>query len=294
MANAVAAPNPYGYGFVELSPTVVYRAPPDNIKPSGASITKEPSLILLASWMDASPRHVAKYTTGYQKLFPSSRVLVITTSTLHFLVQSTAQRIKDLEPALDILKSLEPSEKVLLHSFSNGGAAATWLLAKTHRARTGHALPISKAIFDSAPGTQGYAGSLAAFSVNLPKNPIVRGIGSIMLRILLGVWFSYVYLSGSENIVDTVRKGLNDADLFPTTAVRLYVYSVADKLIHWQDVEAHARDAEAKGYKIQKVKYLDSAHAAHLLLDEKRYWSAVTGLWDSEYLSSPGSIVVAW
>ena len=108
------------------------------------------------------------------------------------------------------------------------------------------------------------------------------------------MWFGYMYLSGSETIVDTVRRGLNDAELLPVEAVRLYVYSTADKLIQWQDVEAHAREAEAKGYKVQMVKYLDSPHAAHLLHDEKRYWSAVTGLWDAEYLSSPGSIVVAW
>ena len=94
--------------------------------------------------------------------------------------------------------------------------------------------------------------------------------------------------------MDTVRAGLNDPDLFPTNAVRLYVYSAADEIIQWQHVEAHATEAQGKGYKVQKVKYLDSGHTAHLLHDEKRYWRAVTGLWDSEYLSSPGSIVVAW
>ena len=99
---------------------------------------------------------------------------------------------------------------------------------------------------------------------------------------------------GKETIVDTARKGLNDPELFPTHAVRLYIYSTADEIIQWQDVEAHAKEAEAKGYKVQKVKYLESGHAAHLLHDENRYWIAVTRLWDSEYLSSPGSIVAAW
>ena len=293
MANAVAAPNPYGFGFVELSPTVLYRAPPDKIQPSGASITKEPSLILLTSWMNASPRQVAKYTTRYHRLFPLSRVVLVTTSSLHFLVQSTNQRIKDLEPALDILKSLQPKERVLLHAFSNGGVIAAWLLAKTYRAHTGQSLPISEAIFDSAPGSQGYTASLAAFSIGLPKNTIARAIGSGLLRIVLGVWFCYIYITAKETIVDTVRKGLNDPDLFPTHAIRLYVYSSADEIIQWQDVEAHAGEAQAKGYNVQKVKYLDSGHTAHLLHDENRYWSAVTGLWDSDYLSSPGSVVVA-
>ena len=130
--------------------------------------------------------------------------------------------------------------------------------------------------------------------MGLPKNPVAHSIGSGLLHILLGVWFCYVYLTGNEQIVDTVRKGLNDTDLFSTAASRLYVYSVADKLIFWQDVEAHATEAETKGYKVQTVKYLESGHTAHLLQDEKRYWNAVSGLWDSAYLSSPGSIVDAW
>jgi hypothetical protein len=287
-------PNPYGFGFSSLSPTVLYRTPPANLKPSAAAITKEPSLILLTAWMNAFPRHVAKFTTGHQRLFPTSRIVIVLTSTVHFLYQSDSQRIKDLEPALSIIKDLQPEEKVLLHSFSNGGAAATWQLAKTHHERTGKGLPVAKAIFDSAPGTQGYDSSLAAFSMGLPRNPIAWYVGSGLLRVLLRVWFAYKYVEGSEHIVDTVRKGLNDTGLLPTEAVRLYVYSAVDELIKWEDVETHTKDAEGKGYKVQKVKYLESGHCGHLLQDEKRYWSAVTGLWDSDYLSSPGSIMVAW
>ena len=295
MADSGSAPvNPYGYGFTTLSPTVLYRTLSANLKPSAAAITKEPDLILLTAWMNASPRHVAKYTTGYQRLFPTSRILIIVTSTYHFLYQPENQRIKDFEPALSILKDLQSEEKMLLHSFSNGGAAATWQLARTHRERTGNALPIAKAIFDSAPGTQGYDSSLAAFSMGLPKNPVLWYVESGLLRGLLRLWFAYKYVEGGEHIVDTVRKGLNDTGLLPTAAVRLYIYSAVDRLIKCEDVETHCEDAEGKGYKVQKVKYLESSHCGHLLQDENRYWSAVTGLWDSDYLSSPGSITVAW
>jgi len=65
------APSPFGYGFVKLSPTTFYREPPKNVKSPGVSIAKEPYLILLASWMNADPRHVAKFTAGYQKIIPN-------------------------------------------------------------------------------------------------------------------------------------------------------------------------------------------------------------------------------
>lgn len=245
--------------------------------------------------MNASPRHVAKYTSGYQKLFPTSRILVVATSTMHFLLQPTRQRVLELEPVLDMLKNLRPNEKVLLHSFSTGGATAVSLIARSYRARTGRPLPIAKAVFDSSPGTAGYASSVRAFSAALPKNNIIAwGVGAAFLRVLLGLWFIVETVTARENIVDVVRRGLNDRKLFATEAARMYIYSGKDEMIRWQDVEAHAEEARAKGYKVEKVRYLDSAHAGHLLQDEGRYWGAVARLWGSDYLSGSGLIRVAW
>ena len=197
------------------------------------------------------------------------------------MLQSTRQRIKDLEPALRILLDLQQYEKVLLHAFSNGGAHASWLLAKTYRERTGALLPIDKVIFDSTPGSQDYHRALAAFSVGLPKNPILGALGAVILRLVLATWFAYGYLTGNESIIDTVRRGLNDIELFDTATRRLYVYSVRDPLIAWEDVESHAREAEGNGYDVRRVKYLESGHVAHMLNDETRYWGSVTGLWRS-------------
>ena len=289
----MAASNPYAPGFVQLSPTVFYHAAPDDeTVPSRAIVTRGPNLILITSWMNALPRHVRKHITALQRLFPSARVLLITTSTSHFLIQPESRRIKQLDPALDILQSLQPQERVLLHAYSNGGAAAAFLIAKTHHARTGQPLPISKAVFDSAPGTQRYSSAVAAFSAGLPKNPISRAIGTALLQILLGIWYCYLSITRSQTILDRLREGLNDPELFPTDAARLYVYSMADQLIQWQDVEAHAKEAGTRGYSIHMLKYLDTAHIAHMLSDGKRYWTAVTELWDMSDQASPESAVV--
>lgn len=283
MENAVAASSRYGEGFNKLSPTVLYRIPPKTDKPSGQASTtsiEEPSLILFAAWMDAAPRHIAAYTTRYQRVFPTSSILVVTTASSHFLFQSNARRLRELEPALDIL--VHEEGRILLHAFSNGGATAAWLLARTIRQRSGKSLPVSKICFDSAPGTQDYNRSLAAFALALPKNRFLKFLGMLLLRIFLAMWFEYTYIRGTEKFLDILRKGLNDTQLFPNTATRLYIYSIADKLIKWQDVESHAKEAEGHGCKVQMCKYVDSGHVAHLLRDGKRYWSAVVGLWDSD------------
>ncbi|KAM3069419.1 hypothetical protein ACMFMF_008636 [Clarireedia jacksonii] len=273
--------NSYGPGFVELSPTVFYCQVSNGSKNSGTSTTtKAPDLIILAAWMNALPKHVAKYTSTYQKLFPSSRILVIVTTTAHILTQPEHKRIKGLEPALSIIQAIQPQEKVLLHAFSNGGASAIWTIARTHYARTGRRLPISKTVLDSTPGSQSYEISLAAFSVALPKNTIVRAMGSLVLRVLLGMWYVYYLVTRSEKFIDKIRNGLNDTRLFDLGVERLYIYSMADKLVPWEAVEEHAKDAEGLGVKVRTEKYRESGHCAHLLNDEKRYWSAVLGVWE--------------
>jgi hypothetical protein len=287
-------PGPYGSGFELLSPTVFYRTPRGNPRPSGTTISKEPYLILLASWLNAEPRHVAKIAQGYERLFPTARLLILSTSTVHFLVQPTSQRIKEFEPVLGILNSIQPQEKVLLHAFSSGGATAIFQLAKEYQGRTGLPLPISKAIFDSCPGTSGYLSTVRAFSVNLPQAAIIRGVGAIALRILFGFWSFAEAITGTENIVDVVRRGLNNAELFDAKVARLYVYSAKDEMIDWRDVETHADEAKAKSFTVEKLRYQNSVHVGHLFQDPARYWDAVTALWDSDYLSGPGMIVVAW
>jgi len=151
---------------------------------------------------------------GTRKLFPTSRILLVTTFTINFLIQPTSQRINEFEPALDILKNIRRQEKVLLHSFSSGGATAIFKIAQTYQARTGQPLPISKAIFDSSPGTFGYA-TVKAFSVALPKNIILGTVGAISLRVLFSFWFLAEKMTATENITDVARRGLNDESLFP-------------------------------------------------------------------------------
>jgi pimeloyl-ACP methyl ester carboxylesterase len=230
--------------------------------------------------MNALPKHVAKYTSSYEKLFPSSRILVLVTTTAHILTQPERQRIQDLEPALSIIQGIQPHEKVLLHAFSNGGASAIWTVARTHHARTGKRLPVTKTVFDSTPGSQSYEISLAAFTVALPKNPVVRAVGSLVLRVFLGMWYVYDLVTRSEKFIDKIRNGLNDTRLFDVGVERLYIYSMADKLVPWEAVEEHAREAEGMGFKVRMERYRESGHCAHLLDDEKRYWGAVVeALW---------------
>jgi hypothetical protein len=285
---------PYGPGFTSLSPTAFYRLPPGNAKPSGRCVAREPHLILITSWLDAAPRHVAKYVLGITRLFPTSRILLVITTAFHFMFQPTAQRLAELQPAVDMLKDVQPHEKVLLFSFSNGGATAAYMLARAFREQQNRSAPISKAIFDSAPGNGGYFASVRAFAVGLPRTPVVREVSLAVLRGFLGMWWAVETVMRVENIIDVMRRNLNDGTLFATETARLYIYSVNDQMVPWQDVEAHAAEAKSRGYTVQTVRYVESSHVGHVLQDEARYWAAVEQLWNSDYLSAPGLVTVAW
>ncbi|KAF2875793.1 hypothetical protein BDV95DRAFT_591227 [Massariosphaeria phaeospora] len=275
--------NPYGHGFTNLSPTVIYRTPPKTATPSHQAISKDPHLIVLATWLNAEPKHVAQYALGYQRLFPTSRILLVTTATTHFLFQPTGQRIQELGPALEILQDVQNTEKVLLHIFSSGGTCAMYQLASEYRTQTGKCLPVSKIVFDSCPGTVGYASTVAAFSVNLPKNLIAWGIGNAFYRVVFG----------RENVVQLAYEGFWNEQLFPRNAARLYVYSLKDELIRAQDVEVHAEATTRMG-QVRKLRYRDSVHVGHMFQDPSKYWGNVASLWDSDYLSGPGLITLAW
>ncbi|KAF2676478.1 hypothetical protein K458DRAFT_243098, partial [Lentithecium fluviatile CBS 122367] len=236
-------------------------------------------LILVTSWLDAAPRHVAKYIVGIQKIFPTSRILLITTTSFHFLFQPTTQRLRELQPAVNILKDTPPCEKILLYCFSNGGSTAAFMIARAFRAQTKQSLPLSKAIFDSAPGNGGYLATVRAFAVGLPRARFVRALGLALLRVFLALWYLAETITATENVTDIMRRGLNDRLLFTTNAARLYFYSTNDSMVPWQDVEAHASSASSAGYKVHTVRYVGSSHVGHIMQDEARYWAAVEQLW---------------
>ncbi|TVY43093.1 Transmembrane protein [Lachnellula subtilissima] len=238
-----------------------------------------PDLILILGWMDAQPRHIAKYTAGYEELYPCARILAITTSSVDAAFRTTSANLNRVKPALEILYTLPADAKLLVHFFSNGGAVTNTLISKAYAEKTGRPLPVSAQIFDSTVGRASYEATVRAFSLGLPKNIIAHLLSVFILRMLLGLYILGNLLLGKEDLVEAARRALNDKTLLDLDTPRLYIYSVADDMVAWQDVEEHAKDAKRLGYTVYMEKYQDSGHAAHMLVDAERYWGAVDRLW---------------
>lgn len=79
-----------------------------------------PDYIVLLTWMGAKAGHILKYVQGYSSLFPTARIMVITTAVPDMILVSSSSLQRRLDPAMQVLASV-PKAKALIHLFSNGG-----------------------------------------------------------------------------------------------------------------------------------------------------------------------------
>ncbi|KAK4158734.1 hypothetical protein QBC43DRAFT_339748 [Cladorrhinum sp. PSN259] len=76
-------------------PPVAFSKPDDDLPP--------PEIIIIASWTGASSRHVEKYTSTYNSIFPGVPILVLTTVVSDLAIHSKDHKIKSLVPAVNYL-----------------------------------------------------------------------------------------------------------------------------------------------------------------------------------------------
>ncbi|KAK1831047.1 hypothetical protein QBC39DRAFT_284246, partial [Podospora conica] len=311
---------PFIDGFVALSPTIFLRdanyplpgppgqqqqqqpPPPPPTRPhlpppatsayplasEASPASSSPDLIILASWTGALAKHISKYTLSYTQLFPSSPILVLTTSIADLAFHTTATKLARLAPALAYLTSPSPPplNNILLHAFSEGGAHKSVLLARAFLSRTSTPLPVAAFVLDSAPGTPRYTSNVAAFRRSLPRHAAARAVGGAVGAAVLGVtWVLFIVFVGYENnLISKTRRALNDRGLWGEglgAVPRAYLYSERDDLIWWGDVEAHGREAaEGLGGRCLMVRFAGTGHCGHARGNEGVYWGAVRRVWE--------------
>ncbi|KAI9735297.1 MAG: hypothetical protein M1818_006491 [Claussenomyces sp. TS43310] len=265
-------------GFKRLSRSTHIFEPPTIAEsiPSSSS----PDLILIFAWMEAAPRHIAKYTSAYKTLYPHARILLITTSMGDMLWRPYSYRREARHPALQALLALPPNAKILLAVFSNGGASSVTEFAHEYRAAAGRALPIAVEILDSCPGSSHLDRSVEAFTTGFANQPVVRFVAAILLRAFLLAYVLVLWIRGTDDRITLLRARLNDEDLFDADARRLYLYGDQDTMVFYRDIEDHAEEAEQLGWRCTTEKFKDGKHVGHMMMDAARYWRAVRAAWD--------------
>lgn len=280
----------------------VYLYTPDpettSSQPPPTSSVPPPKLILLSSWMGAGDKHIAKYLTRYQALYPTSPILLIKSEPKHVVIPSRGKAIT--APAVPIIRSLAPAPSpsdlkhnrhpvLLIHLFSNAGSAVKNhlydLFAETAPAGGGGrttrdegVLPPHVTVFDSTPGEATYTGSILAFSSTVP--PGWRRTLALPLVHLLMMAFWVWYIVPGKDILKYWGDRHNDKGLAGGEVRRTYVYSEEDVTIPWKGVERHAARATENGFEARLEKFGGSLHVAHMVRDPERYWRVVRETWE--------------
>ncbi|KAH6848010.1 hypothetical protein B0I37DRAFT_155878 [Chaetomium sp. MPI-CAGE-AT-0009] len=278
-----------------------------------------PKLIVLATWMGARDPHIAKYLVQYQALYPTAPILLLRSEPRHFLRPGGNQR--DFAPATPFVRNIfpdlgripgrdntddddnnntkptSPEPELLLHAWSNGGAASL-LHLRTALALSASPSPSTPAsatsttlatlprytlVLDSSPGRFRYRAGYLAFSAGLPRGWVARLFAAPFLHALcLGYWLRHAVLGrGRTGPLAALARALNDGGARRAEVRRTYVYGPADRLVHWRDVEDHAEEAVRGGFAdVRRERFEGGEHVAHVRVDAGRYWRVVRETWE--------------
>lgn len=283
----------------------------DNSNPTharrGRGRGRPPALIILCTWLGgATTKRIEKYTQGYHRLWPCSRILLIRTTLSEYLIQNNTNLRRRLRPAHREIRRLDldgqgqdkttgelENGEVLLHMFSLGGSnTAAELLESmnTILATMGHRgpMPLRQIILDSCPGDLDISRSHRAGAHSLPNGIILKPLGSAALFIL-AVTLAGLEATGLRTpLAKKVRQQLNDPELFSAEAPRLYLASEGDDIVNIRDVEEHRNQAIANGFAADILRFQRAGHCSLITEDGAAYWNAIASGWDrSAAPSSP-------
>jgi Eukaryotic protein of unknown function (DUF829) len=268
--------------FTRLSPKVWL------FDPKTPSPPNHPTTILICSWLNANPKHVEYYTKKYTRLFPATRIILVSINTIEFLLQSEARRRSDVAAAvLALLAPDQEKERLFVHSLSNGGGRRVYGIAGAYAAFTGRPLPAKAWLIDSAPGVPRFRRDVHALAVQARRWSWIAWVP--YMAAVLGIT-SVVYVAVNwcpkwvwRELVWGPFEGMNDEKLIDGRCVRGYVYSKEDLAIDWRDVEGHAAVAEGKGLKVLREEIRGAEHVRLFRGEdgEERYWGFMKRLLDA-------------
>jgi hypothetical protein len=270
--------------FVRLNRQVALYKPARSLE---AASSLAPNTIILCSWMNASSKHIDYYARNYMSLYPSAQIIVITITTKQFIFESEAKRRADITEAVHaILAPNHDKDRILVHSFSNGGGKRSYNVAGVYQSLTGKIFAPQTIIFDSAPGMPQYRRDVHSISVPAKKMSFFPWLlfmtATCSLAAILNFSVYYMPLGFWYNLVWGPMLGLKNPEVLDVNTFMGFIYSKEDLAIDWEDVEKWAKSAHDNGYSVEKKLVLGAEHVQMFKGKggEQAYWDFVQRMWD--------------
>ncbi|KAF9878806.1 paxu protein [Colletotrichum karsti] len=249
-----------------------------------------PRVVIIYGWGDAVPKHVAKYTDGYSKLYPHARQVVILSPIAKAMTESIQTRADGMKLVVDA--TYPPSsigtpdeDAVLVHAMSNTGGINYASTLKNYRQRYNKPMPQRLGVFDSTPGTPYMTWetlkrwSNAAAMAVAPYVPLPYVVTQTFVGFLLALNRGYQLAIGWEPAPVFSCNAVNDESFVPKTMRRLYFYGKDDVIIHPEEIEENIATSEKKGYVHDAILFEGSGHCGHMRMFPERYWGAIQESW---------------
>lgn len=151
-------------------------------------------------------------------------------------------------------------------------------IAKAYQINMGRALPVTAIVFDSCPGRSTVRAIVLSGTVGL-SNFFMKILVSWFLRSLYILYVFSFWLRGSQEWIERARNVITDKAVFDVNTRRLYIYSVADDMNSYKDIEEHIVNARELGYAVDVGVFEGSGHVAHMMQEPGRYWDLVQRFW---------------
>lgn len=267
-------------GMHQLAPCVYLYEPSDQ---HDIDHVRGPHLVVLSTWMSASPSNIMKYVKAYQTQYPQAHILMLRSDALDFIYRGRKALEWRLRSAVTAVRSTclkSSTPEVLLHVFSNGGSLQAATLLRSYYQTTGDRFPTHSTILDSCPGRPKFAVAFRVLELPWINRPFyIRLPVMVPLYLTFGLWWLTMFALRMHNPFETLWQGLNNTE--EKEVQRVYIYSDADDMVPWADIEEHAMEASSKGFKVELKKFQGSGHVAHARVGNgERYWKVVNQLWE--------------
>ncbi|KAJ7470786.1 hypothetical protein FB451DRAFT_1135118 [Mycena latifolia] len=251
---------------------------------SASASSTDPTVVIIFGWMSAKLPHLRKYFDVYREIYPHA-TLILVRSHLSFFWTSFEARFRPVIDTLDALGCRENRQRILTHSFSNGGSFHLLALAGTLSTQTNNTQsprPPSALIIDSSPGGDSLQKIQNALTSPI-KNSLLRLLanGCVMLGYCV-LWIALGQILRQPSPVQVMMDALRRPRVLPwidERSPRLYIYSKADDMVPWTDIEEHAARAASDGLDVRRLRFDNSAHVAHARVHPEEYWAAVKKVW---------------
>ncbi|XP_035699540.1 transmembrane protein 53-A-like [Branchiostoma floridae] len=229
---------------------------------------KEPVVILLG-WAGCKENHLAKYSSIHeQQGCITIRYIMPTYDIFFHTYKARTVAYKILELIFDLNLEGHP---IFFHVFSNGGGFIyrylTEMVASQRGGQVG-ALQIVGCIFDSCPSRRSLIVGMKALLTSMHHEPFLKRysvtffFGIMVLFNTLRSWLSWLlpfgFLRGEDDYYTAMKKD-------PSRWPQLFLYSRADKVVPYRQVEDVFEARKKLGVRVLAVAFENSPHVTHLV-----------------------------